>query len=272
MRAPSLAAVLCLAPAALAAQVPADLAAERADFAGWLAAAPNSPYAAIYHQPLAGTLVLGADAEPGLLGVPRGVIVEGPVQVRLRTDDGERVLPRNRDVAHGAFRIRVGGERGRTVVTVFGTPRAAPPPSWYDYDPAAVVEGALAPPDRPDTRRMLGFDGIEVEGRLAGTFAATLAGRPVRLAVYRMPEPGTEDAELMVFFRDGTSGETTYPAGRFLALRPLGGGRYRADFNRARNPFCAYNGVFPCPLPWSGNVVEGRIEAGERYRAHADRP
>jgi uncharacterized protein (DUF1684 family) len=114
---------------------------------------------------------------------------------------------------------------------------------------------------------MLGLDGIEVEASLAGTFVARVGGKPVRLTVYRLPEPGTEESDLTIFFRDATNGQGSYPAGRFLALRPLGGTRYRADFNRARNPFCAYNGIFPCPLPWPGNAIDGPIAAGERYGA-----
>jgi hypothetical protein len=113
---------------------------------------------------------------------------------------------------------------------------------------------------------MLGLDGVEVEASLAGTWVGRVAGEDVRLTVYRMPEPGTEESDLMIFFRDATNRQGTYPAGRFVSLQPLGGTRYRVDFNRARNPFCAYNGVFPCPAQWPGNAVAGAIEAGERYR------
>ena len=42
-------------------------------------------------------------------------------------------------------------------------------------------------------------------------------------------------------------------------------GQYRLDFNRARNPFCAYSSAYPCPAPWRGNVIPARIAAGERY-------
>ena len=112
---------------------------------------------------------------------------------------------------------------------------------------------------------MLALDGIEVPATLAGAFVGRLGGAPIRLAVYRMSDPGGEETELMIFFRDGTNGVTTYPAGRFLALEPLADGRYRADFNRARNPFCAYSGIFPCPLPWPGNASAAPIEAGARY-------
>ena len=57
----------------------------------------------------------------------------------------------------------------------------------------------------------------------------------------------------------------TYPAGRFVPLVPARGGRYRLDFNRARNPFCAYSSAYPCPAPWRGNTIPAPVEAGERY-------
>lgn len=258
-------AALAALAAPLAAQVPPGLAAERAGFTAWLTSAPNSPYAAIYHQPLAGELVFGPGADPALLALPRAVLTERGGALRLRTAEGERAAPRHRDVPFGNWRFRVSGERGRRTVTVFGPVRGARPPAYHPYDRDRVVEGTLELAARAEERRMLGLDGIEVTATLAGAFVGRLDGAAIRLTVYRMSEPGGEEAELMIFFRDGTNGVTTYPAGRFLAVEPLPGGRYRADFNRARNPFCAYNGVFPCPLPWPGNAIAARIEAGERY-------
>lgn len=260
--------LIILIPAALPAQEgpPPDLAAERAVFARWLETSPSSPAAAIYHQPLDGKLILGPGGDYALEGLPAGTLERGSRGLTLRTADGERAVPRNREVPLGDFLLRVSGERGRSVVTVFGPGAEISAPGWYPYVSDLVVEGSLEPPERGESRRMLGLDGVEVEATLAGTFVADVAGRPVRLTVFRMPEPGTEEAELMIFFRDATNEAGTYPAGRFLALRPLGGGRYRADFNRARNPFCAYNSIFPCPLPWRGNAIDAAIEAGEKYR------
>jgi hypothetical protein len=256
-----------LLPAAVAAQVPPDLAAERADFVHWLETAPTSPAAAIYHQPLADRLVLGPGGDPALAAVPAATLRETRRGLTLETGGSSRAVPRDRDVALGAFHLRVSGARGGSVVTVYGPHARHSAPEWYPFAGALVVDGTLEPPGRRESRRMLGLDGIAVEASLAGTFVARLDGSPVRLTVYRLPEPGTEEADLTIFFRDPTNGHGTYPAGRFLALRPLGGRRYRADFNRARNPFCAYNGIFPCPLPWPGNAIAGPIAAGERYAA-----
>lgn len=253
----------CLLPAVLQAQ--ATLEAERADFARWLRTSPVSPYAAIYHQPLTDELAFGPGAAPPLDGLPAATLEQGLFGLRLETTDGRRTVPRNRDVPLGAWRVRVSGERGRSFVTVFGPVGDVNPPGWFPPNATFAVEGVLQPSDRSETRRMLGLDGVEVEATHAGTLAIELAGRPVRLTVFRMPDPGSEESELTIFFRDETNDDGTYPAGRFLALQPLGENRYRADFNRARNPFCAYNTVFPCPRPWRGNQIPAPIEAGERY-------
>jgi hypothetical protein len=252
-------------PAVVAAQTPPGLAAERADFARWLETSPTSPFAAVYHQPLDDRLVLGPGGDPALADLPAATLRQEPRGLTLETAGSVRAIPRNRDVQVGAWHLRVSGERGHAVVTVYAATRSFRALGWYPYAADLVADGTLDPPARRESRRMLGLDGVEVEASLAGTFVARVGGTPVRLAVYRLPEPGTEESDLTIFFRDATNGRGTYPAGRFLALRPLGGARYRADFNRARNPFCAYNGIFPCPLPWSGNAITGPIAAGERY-------
>ncbi len=257
-------AACCLLPAVLPAQSP-TLEAERRDFARWLATSPVSPYAAIYHQPLTDDLRFGPGAAPPLDTLPAATLEQGLFGLRLTTAAGRRTVPRNREVPLGAWRLRVSGERGRGAVTVFAPPGVVSPPGWYPPEASLVVEGVLEPPERAEARRMLGLDGVEVEATHAGTLVADVAGQPVRLTVFRMPDPASEESELTIFFRDETNDAGTYPAGRFLALQPLGGDRYRADFNRARNPFCAYNTVFPCPRPWRGNEIPARLEAGERY-------
>jgi uncharacterized protein (DUF1684 family) len=87
----------------------------------------------------------------------------------------------------------------------------------------------------------------------------------IRLRVLRIPSPGSDESELTIFFRDGSNAAGSYPAGRFVELIPIDSARYRLDFNRARNPFCAYNTVYPCPAPWRGNTIPVPIRAGERY-------
>lgn len=260
-----------LARPPLSAQVQAPLDAERADYAEWLRTSPSSPYAAVFHQPLSSDLVFGPDGQVALAGAPAATLSRTRRGLELRTPEGRRLVPRNRDVSLGDWRIRVSSSARADIVTVFA-PLDVPVqhPGWFPYDPALAIEGELRRPDRATQRPMLGLDGVEVTGTLAGTFEGRAAGTDVSLTAYRIPVPGSEEAEITVFFRDGTSGHETYPPGRFVVLQPLGGARYRLDLNRARNPFCAYNPLFPCPLPWPGNTLGVRVEAGELYEAHGN--
>lgn len=42
------------------------------------------------------------------------------------------------------------------------------------------------------------------------------------------------------------------------------------DFNRAANPWCAYDARYACPVPPAQNRLDFRVEAGEkRYKAAA---
>jgi uncharacterized protein (DUF1684 family) len=70
-----------------------------------------------------------------------------------------------------------------------------------------------------------------------------------------------------IMFRDATSGKETYGGGRYLELEPaeLADNRAILDFNKAFNPYCAYNPNFACPLPPAENTLTVAIKAGERY-------
>ncbi|MCL4847260.1 MAG: DUF1684 domain-containing protein [Acidobacteria bacterium] len=71
------------------------------------------------------------------------------------------------------------------------------------------------------------------------------------------------DGRVWFVFRDRTTGQTTYPAARFLYADPPRDGGIVLDFNDARNPPCAFNPFTTCPNPPPGNVLPVAIEAGE---------
>ena len=167
----------------------------------------------------------------------------------------------------GAYTLVAAGPPARAVLEVFGPTRKRLEPAYYEYRPAFAFEGPLSPPPRHGTVRVLGADGVEVEAAEAGSVEVRVGAELVRLRVLRMPSGGDEESDLQVFFRDGTNGHGSYPGGRFVDLIPTQAGRYRLDFNRARNPFCAYSTVYACPAPWPGNTFAAPVEAGERYAA-----
>jgi len=244
----------------------ADLARERADFATWLATAPLSPYAAIALQPIGPGLTLGpGGVDIPLTGFAPGAVHEFRGSAWLERDGRRTALPRNRPVLLGAYRLLVSGPAGRSVLAVYGAARGAKPPVWYPPAAGFSFSVPLEPPERHESFRTLGPDGLETDAREAGLVTLPLAAGPARLRVYQVGSPDDMDTELLVYFRDATNARGSYPAGRFVTLEPLGGDRYRLDLNRARNPFCAYSSVYPCPPPWPGNTLPVPVTAGERY-------
>lgn len=70
-------------------------------------------------------------------------------------------------------------------------------------------------------------------------------------------------------FIDETSGGDTYGAGRYLPVEPSKGANIELDFNRAFNPYCAYNKAYSCPMPPRENYINTKVEAGEKnYAPH----
>lgn len=262
----AVAAVACAGTARLAAQdgMPVQLRAERQAFSAWLAQAPTSPYAAVAQQPIGEGLTLGPGGDLPLEGLAGIRITARGGRILLAVDDSERTLPRYRPTGLGRYTLVAGGTARRPMLTVFDSTRPRRAPEYLAYDPSLVFVGTLTPPARPRTERLLAPDGIEIEATEAGSVVVPLGGTATRLRVMRIPDPATGESELEIFFRDSTNLSSTYPAGRFVTLVPEGG-RYRLDFNRARNPFCAYSTAYACPLPWQGNAIPAPVRAGELY-------
>lgn len=73
---------------------------------------------------------------------------------------------------------------------------------------------------------------------------------------------------LFIPFRDITNGKETYSAGRYIDLdsvkHTIDKGKWILDFNRAYNPFCAYNSAYSCPFVPPENWLKVAIQAGEK--------
>lgn len=93
----------------------------------------------------------------------------------------------------------------------------------------------------------------------------SLDDKKLRLELYQSTkgydEEGYEDY-LFLPFTDLTSGDGSYGGGRFLDARIPKGDKIVLDFNKAYNPYCAYNKKYSCPIPPKENDLLVRIEAG----------
>jgi uncharacterized protein (DUF1684 family) len=101
-----------------------------------------------------------------------------------------------------------------------------------------------------------------------GWISLVIEGHVSILQVYRLLDNDTTDGLQSLFlpFADATSGQETYPAGRYVRLEQLEDQRFVLDFNYAFNPSCAYGDPsrFACPATPQENRLPVRIEAGER--------
>jgi hypothetical protein len=69
---------------------------------------------------------------------------------------------------------------------------------------------------------------------------------------------------LFLPFQDATTGTETYQVGRYVDVTPGPEGTLIVDFNTAKNPYCAYNDNWACPLVPPENRLPVPILAGEK--------
>ena len=136
--------------------------------------------------------------------------------------------------------------------------------AWYPIDPIYRIEARFVPYDPPKVISYGNVLGDMLTEESPGAIEFTWQGENCRLDALPRGE------KLFFNFRDGTNGESTYGAGRFLYTDgpsdgPSDGeGTVVVDFNLATNPYCAYTAYATCPLPPPQNRLPVRIEAGER--------
>jgi uncharacterized protein len=137
------------------------------------------------------------------------------------------------------------------------------PLPYFPVDPAFTVPAALKLSDDRPVFEMPTSTGALRKMQLVGTLEFTFEGERRSLGAF--VEDGTQQiTNLFVPFADLTTGMDTYAAGRYLDIEPTTTGYYTIDFNRAYNPYCAYNATYECPFPPPSNRLNVAIRAGER--------
>lgn len=109
--------------------------------------------------------------------------------------------------------------------------------------------------------------GGKVKLKKVGTVTFDLNGKTQSLEVFRnsaLPEFDSPQ-QLFIPFTDKTSGTETNKLGRYLAIDPPTQDKtVILDFNRARNPFNAYNSINSSIIPPAKNSMVQTVVAGER--------
>jgi uncharacterized protein (DUF1684 family) len=221
-------------------------------------------------------ILLPASAAPSV-GEPR---VTGN-DVRLLVDDGvdvrhdespvtELAMPPDVSgeivmVQHGSIAWSVIERGGKLAVRVrdFEHPWLASfgPIPYYDIDLDLRVEAVLHRYDEP---REIVVNTV-IEGFQQFPVAPGTATFVIDGVAYEL-EPQLSGDKLFFVFGDQTNRDDTYGAGRYLyADMPGDDGTFILDFNKARNPPCAFNDFSTCPVASPRNRLPIRIEAGEKY-------
>lgn len=98
-----------------------------------------------------------------------------------------------------------------------------------------------------------------------GVLKFTLKGEEYELKIYQninlIEREGYEDY-LFLPFLDDTNGEESYGGGRYIEARIPEDDTMEIDFNKAYNPYCAYNEKYSCPIVPRENYLPLKVEAG----------
>lgn len=98
-----------------------------------------------------------------------------------------------------------------------------------------------------------------------GTLFFEIEGKEFKLNLYQnlelIKKEGYADY-LFLPFSDLTCGKESYIGGRYIDMRIPKGESVIIDFNRAYNPYCAYNHRYSCPIVPLENDLDIEIKAG----------
>lgn len=138
--------------------------------------------------------------------------------------------------------------------------------NWMPIDQKWRLDAKFIPhPDSQPRMKIQNVIGETVDMKNPGSVVFTVAGKEYSLEALLE----TDNArELFFIFKDGTSDKTTYGAGRYLYTPLPKDGHVDLDFNKAKNPPCAFTDFATCPLPPSKNRLTLPVMAGELNHPH----
>lgn len=233
----------------------------------------KSPLAAVARHDFAGerpmTFGSAPESDVRLEGVPeRAAVIRALADgFEVEREGRKERVPAGAKVQLGRYTLRLSHQNFPGVVVLDEQSerlKSGPFPAWYDPDPGFRVEAHLLRDQPQHEEIVLSTRGNKRRALRLGQLQFTLQGKTLRLTALRLLEPGNDESEVSIFFRDATTGHGSYPVGRYVDAEPLGGDRYALDFNKAYNPTCAFSPLYNCPIPPRENVLPIAVRAGER--------
>lgn len=98
-----------------------------------------------------------------------------------------------------------------------------------------------------------------------GELYFTIDGKNLKLNVYKnldLSKKSDYEDYLFLPFSDLTCGKESYIGGRYVDMKVQKGKTWTIDFNKAYNPYCAYNYEYSCPIVPLENDLDVEILAG----------
>lgn len=193
--------------------------------------------------------------------------VDPAAAFRLQDAETRRAVVDPTSLRVGRFTLRLSHQRFPAIIVFDPASPRLQTYKGYSYFPVDLsyrYELPLTPNPSPETVTILSTLGHQRRATRVGWFDFLVGDTPCRLEATRLLEPGVGEHDLIVLFRDATSGAESYPLGRYVDPKRLPDGRYLLDFNTAYNPACAYSDHYNCPIPPKANTLTVAIRAGER--------
>ena len=136
---------------------------------------------------------------------------------------------------------------------------------FYPINEKFIVEAKFIRTKKEKVFKMKTSTSRLPEYKKYGELHFTIDGVDCKLNVYQnidlIKKPGFDDY-LFLPFSDLTSGNETYIGGRYVDLRIQKETTWKIDFNKAYNPYCAYNYEYSCPIVPLENDLNVAILAG----------
>jgi len=136
---------------------------------------------------------------------------------------------------------------------------------FFKFDSTYVVTASLVrTPDEKPFKMKTTTDRLP-EYVKYGVVEFQINGDAFQLNIYQdldlLKKEGYEDY-LFLPFLDHTNGDTSYGGGRYVEARIPEDNTIEIDFNKAYNPYCAYNEKYSCPIVPRENYLPFEVKAG----------
>lgn len=131
---------------------------------------------------------------------------------------------------------------------------------YFEPNLSYRVKASISPYMQDDKEVIVKYtDGTTEKYEKYGYASFTITGERQKLLLLK------NEGTISVLFRDGTSGKQTYGGGRYLDYPEdqIKNNTIVLDFNKAYNPYCAYQESYACPVPPAENTLTVAIPAGE---------